>query len=288
MTGNGNSGAGSCTVEVVVDGAAEVQVRGGNATVRDLSGQQPQLRRFECTSAMPANPPNLRFSALEGRGQQQLVRNPANGGSAVVRIEDQESGAATYAFQLSWNSGGGYNAQQYPNNGYPNANGQYPSRGDRQYTGNQYPDNRNGYPDSRDMNRRDYGADQGSRDARNGYGYGDRDRNGDDNRYDSRDRYNDRNSYGDRDRYNEADRAMNPGFSADQAVGACQDAVRHEAYRRFGGRDLAFGRADLSDSGDAVIGTLEVQQGQRYRYSCSMELDTGRVRSVQMRPLRER
>ena len=43
IVGGGNPNAGSCTVEVVVDGAAEVDIRGNTASMRDLNGRQPQL-----------------------------------------------------------------------------------------------------------------------------------------------------------------------------------------------------------------------------------------------------
>src|SRR5258707_988226 len=84
LTGTGNSDRGKCTVEVVVDGAAEIQIRGDTATMRNLSGQTPQWRRFQCTGPMPANPANFRFQGVDGRGSQELVRDPRNGGGAVV------------------------------------------------------------------------------------------------------------------------------------------------------------------------------------------------------------
>ena len=55
MTGGGGD-SGKCTVEVVVDGAAEVEIRGDNAVLRNLKGQPPQWRRFECNAPLPANP----------------------------------------------------------------------------------------------------------------------------------------------------------------------------------------------------------------------------------------
>src|SRR6266567_3056744 len=73
MTGGGNGDRGKCTIEVVVDGAAEVEIRGDNATLRDISGQPPQFRRFQCTSVMPVNPANFRFSGVDGRGRQELI-----------------------------------------------------------------------------------------------------------------------------------------------------------------------------------------------------------------------
>src|SRR5690349_5769379 len=81
ITGGGNNAAGKCTVEVVVDGAAEVEVRGGSGTLRNVSGQPPQWRRFECTGVMPNNPGGFRFRGVDGRGRVQLVRDPRQGGA---------------------------------------------------------------------------------------------------------------------------------------------------------------------------------------------------------------
>jgi hypothetical protein len=112
----GSPDRGKCTIEVVVDGAAEVEVRGDSAVLRNLAGQPPQWRRFECTGPMPANPANFRFSGVDGRGRQTLVRDPRNGGGAVVRIEDPGNGSEGYTFDLTWSSGypGGQAIPAYP------------------------------------------------------------------------------------------------------------------------------------------------------------------------------
>ena len=110
--GDGDPNRGKCTIEVVVDGAAEVEVRGDTANIRNLAGQQPQWRRFECSGPMPANPGDFRFAGVDGRGRQELVQDPRNGGSAVVRIEDPQGGAEGYTFDLFWSnaySGGNRN-----------------------------------------------------------------------------------------------------------------------------------------------------------------------------------
>src|SRR5690242_13738725 len=91
MIGGGSPDRGKCTVEVVVDGAAEVELRGDTATLRNLRGQLPQWRRFECTGVMPANPRDFRFAGVDGRGRQQLVRDPRQGGVAVIQIEDNDN-----------------------------------------------------------------------------------------------------------------------------------------------------------------------------------------------------
>jgi hypothetical protein len=108
IVGGGNGAGGRCFVQVVVDGAVEVDIRGDIANLRDLSGREPQFQRFECSSVMPPNPVDFRFRGVQGRGRQALMQDPRSGGRAVVRIEDPESGADTYAFELLWSNGGGF------------------------------------------------------------------------------------------------------------------------------------------------------------------------------------
>lgn len=102
----GGGDRGKCTIEVVVDGTAEVDIRGDNATLRTLAGQPAQWRRFECSGPMPNNPGDFRFSGIDGRGRQTLVRDPRNGGAAVVRIEDSQGGSEGYTFDIEWSAGG--------------------------------------------------------------------------------------------------------------------------------------------------------------------------------------
>ena len=91
-----------CTVVVIVDGAAEVEIRGDNARLRNLQGGAPQFREFECSHPMPQDAPGFRFTAESGRGRQSLVRSPRDGGPVVIRIEDHEGGAGEYRFELTW------------------------------------------------------------------------------------------------------------------------------------------------------------------------------------------
>lgn len=101
----GGGSEGKCTIEVVVDGAAEVEVRGDTAVLRNLFGQQPQWRRFVCNRVLPARMADFRFKGIDGRGSQTLVRDPMAGGAAVVRIEDPQSGSEGYTFDLIWHEG---------------------------------------------------------------------------------------------------------------------------------------------------------------------------------------
>lgn len=125
---------GKCTVEVVVDGAVEITVRGDTATMRNLAGQPPQWRRFECNAVMPRNPADFRFAGVDGRGRQELVRDPRDGGGVVVRIEDPQSGAEGYTFDLFWRNdgGGGVPLPQYDGRDRPDARDR-PDGRDRPY-----------------------------------------------------------------------------------------------------------------------------------------------------------
>jgi hypothetical protein len=93
---------GKCTLEVVVDGAAEVEIRGDIATLHNISGALPRWRRFECTGPLPRNPDDFRFAGVDGRGRQQLLRGPRDGGAAIVRIEDAGGGPEGYTFDIMW------------------------------------------------------------------------------------------------------------------------------------------------------------------------------------------
>jgi len=102
LVAGGSLDRGKCTIEVVVDGAAEVEIRGDTANLRNLSGAPPRWRRFECSGALPGNPGDFRFAGVDGRGHQQLVRDPRYGGSAIVRIDDSGGGSEGYTFDIMW------------------------------------------------------------------------------------------------------------------------------------------------------------------------------------------
>jgi hypothetical protein len=223
FVGGGNPGQGKCTVEVMVDGAAQVEVRGDTANLRNLNGQSPQWRRFECTGAMPANPPDFRFAGVDGRGRQTLVRDPRNsGGAAVVQIEDSDSGSEGYTFDLFWGGGPGYSG------GFQGGRGPAgPERGSER------------------------GFDRGP------------DRN--DNRGDFR-----------------RDRRM----TEEEAIDVCRRSVRDQAADRFQTPNIDIRNITIDNNPgrrDWVTGDLLVRRrfgrGQLYHFTCSVNFDTGVVRS---------
>ena len=103
----GGGGDGKCTIEVLVDDVAEVEVNGRNAQIRTISGAPATIRRFQCNQELPNRPNDFHFEGVDGRGRQELVRAPGNGRVAVVRIEDRQGGSEGYTFDLIWSGIGG-------------------------------------------------------------------------------------------------------------------------------------------------------------------------------------
>jgi hypothetical protein len=232
MVGGGGGDRGKCTIEVVVDGSADVEIRGDQGTIRNITGQPAQWRRFECSAGLPANPVDFRFAGIDGRGRQTLVRDPRNGGVAVVRIEDPASGSEGYTFDLIW--GGGNN----------------PGRG---------PDSYNTRPGPGAYNPGPGGDNRAPGQNRGVLG------------------------------------GIVQRFTTEQAVRVCEDSVRRQAGERFGGRGVEFLNTRIDDNpgrNDWVIGMIDVLRGpngqERFRFSCSVNFDTGQVRSVQIDPMGER
>lgn len=158
ITGGGSENRGKCTIEVVVDGAAEVSIRGDNAVLTNLRGQMPQWRRFECDGIMPARPDNFRFQGIDGRGSQALVRDPRSGGAAVIQIQDSDNGTEGYTFDILW--GGTSNDR----NGGPNG-GYQPGNRDRYDDGGRPDRNRDDYDRYRPRNGGPDSAIQNCQDA---------------------------------------------------------------------------------------------------------------------------
>lgn len=196
--GAGGNDTGKCTIEVYVDGSADVEISGDRGFLRTLSGQPAQWRRFECSGPMPANPDDFRFSGVDGRGRQELIQDPRSGRSAaVVRIQDPDGGAEGYTFDLVWR-GGGFGPT----------------------------------PTSQPLSGRDRGV------------------------------------------------------SPNDAVRACQDAVRERANQQYGLRDIAFTNLNADDNpgrNDMIMGSFDVSRGNyrnTYRFSCAINLANGIVRRV--------
>lgn len=102
--GGGGGESGRCSVQVTVDGSAEVEISGDMGSLRTTGGAPAAWRSFHCTSPIPVNPQNFGIGRIAGRGSIRLLQDPRRtGGRAVVRIDDPQRGAGAYAFELQWN-----------------------------------------------------------------------------------------------------------------------------------------------------------------------------------------
>jgi len=83
-------------------------------------------------------------------------------------------------------------------------------------------------------------------------------------------------------------RRNNRGFGTNEAIQVCQNEVRNQAQRRFRTNNINFDRTSIDDNpgrNDWVVGRIDVRRGgreERFRFSCSVNFDNGRVRSAQI------
>ena len=316
MVGGGGGGQGKCTIEVVVDGAADIEIRGDQGTIRNISGRPAEWRRFECSGPLPANPGDFRFAGVDGRGRQQLLRDPRNGGAAVVHIEDPDGGSEGYTFDLTWGGGGGsgesvgraiggviggiLNAERHftTDQAVNECQNAVRSQAGDRFGGRAIEFLNTRIDDS--PGRNDWVV--GTIDVHRGPNEQERFRFSCSVNFDSghlrsvqidpmvepriEPRVN-------RDRDSGADRASR--FTTDQAINVCQDSVRRQALNRFRGRRIELLNSRIDDNPDRndwIIGTVEVIRGRdvsegRYKFSCSVNFDSGQVRSVEIDPRKQ-
>ena len=186
---------------------------------------------------MPANPADFRFAGVDGRGGQTLVRDPRNNrGTAVVEIEDPDSGAEGYTFDLFWGSGPDYSSGFQGDRGDRNDRGFTPPEtlpgnpGDRNDRGFRPPDNRPG--------------------AQGGFRGGRR-------------------------------------MTEEEALDVCRRSVREQAADQFRNPNIDIRNIAIDNNPgrrDWITGDLFVRRrfgrDHVYRFSCSVNFDTGLVRST--------
>jgi hypothetical protein len=109
---------GKCTLEVVVDTAADVEFTGDTGRLITVAGNPANWVRIDCSEPMPRDPQEFRFRGIDGRGDVRLIRDPrSNRGIAVVHIEDRKGGREGYTFDLEWRGGSNYGGGGFPGRG---------------------------------------------------------------------------------------------------------------------------------------------------------------------------
>ena len=90
------------------------------------------------------------------------------------------------------------------------------------------------------------------------------------------------------DRDRGPDSRSDRSFTVDQAVQTCKDAIEQEAHQRFGTAAVNFRQANVDNNpgrNDWVVGTVAIKTSrcrpsEVYRFSCSVDFSTGRMRSA--------
>ena len=300
LTGSSSYGQGKCTVEVVVDGMAEVEIRGDRGFLRNLAGQAPQWRRFECTASLPLNPTDFQFSGVDGRGTQQLSRDPRNGGAAVVRISDSQGGSEAYTFDLRWTGGSTYSSSPsifdntpYGNNGQristdeairlcqDNVRQQVAQRfntSDVEFRRTIVEDNRGG----RDLIAGAFAIRNFSNDRPEVHRFS-CSMNFNNGRVQSvlidQQQYQQRGSYTGRDGYYGDRGALVDSETARVCERAVTDRIRRDGYQRY-----SFGRMNM-DTGNNIVGSVTADRGNvsdSFDFTCFVNGNSGRIRSLQV------
>lgn len=106
-----NKRDGKCTIRVVIDDEADVELQGDRVRIRTISGRPGRDQSpngSECNSVLPNGASNFRFKGIDGRGEVRLVQEPRpqNRWTAVVNIRDKKGGDEGYTFDLFWTNDG--------------------------------------------------------------------------------------------------------------------------------------------------------------------------------------
>jgi hypothetical protein len=104
-----HSREGRCAIRVWVDNRAEVRLRGDGIHVRTVEGAPARDEGSECSQPIPYNSVSgFQIRQTAGRNQVTLAQEPSrmNNYTAMVAIEDPQSGGDSYAFEVSWRSEG--------------------------------------------------------------------------------------------------------------------------------------------------------------------------------------
>ena len=80
----------------------------------------------------------------------------------------------------------------------------------------------------------------------------------------------------------------NRQYTSDQAIQTCKDSIQQEAHERFGAAPVNFRQTNIDNNpgrNDWVVGTVAIKTSrwrpsEVYRFSCSVDFSTGRVRSA--------
>jgi hypothetical protein len=99
--------SGWCAVKVWVEDEAEFTLEADKLSIRTKSGRPGRDIATECSSPLPNRVDGFKFSKVDGRGEMELIEDPANnrGSKATVRVKDPRPGAEEFQYRLEWDRG---------------------------------------------------------------------------------------------------------------------------------------------------------------------------------------
>jgi len=99
-----SNNAGSVRWAGQVDGRVRISFRGNQAFAERISGREIAGQQVNFGSSLPRRPVDVDVNKLRGRGDVNVIERPSpqNNYSAVVEIDDRDSGADVYEFELNW------------------------------------------------------------------------------------------------------------------------------------------------------------------------------------------
>ena len=103
--GYGQSGSSMLHWSGNVDGLLEIRIQNGRVSYRTLSGAQPTAIRANVGDVgIPRGSSAVSVQQNQGRGSVSVVQQPSsyNGYTTVLRVNDPQSGASFYDFDLYW------------------------------------------------------------------------------------------------------------------------------------------------------------------------------------------
>lgn len=125
-----------------VDREIRIQMNGGRASVIQIGNNERGNGRVRTLNAVPHQDGVVTVQQLDGRGKVDIVQQPnrGNGYTAIFRLRDPQSGAATYRVAGYWQPTGNYGVNRDDarrgrgrgnrgNNGNGNGNGHYDNGG---------------------------------------------------------------------------------------------------------------------------------------------------------------
>ena len=97
-------GTGHFQWQGIVDGSDNIRLRGSYVDAVHLTAGQLQQATYQLSASLPRRPVQVSLHKVRGRGQIRLLEQPAasNNYTAVVQMNDEDSGNAWYEFTLDW------------------------------------------------------------------------------------------------------------------------------------------------------------------------------------------